>query len=107
MELAPPATLSRLFVERAVGLVFSVAVAWAGSIVIDLLADRWQARLDPRMQAVRYSVLPLGRQVFKILLTSGYAGAEPEARSARAEFPFIAKPYRAPALGRKLKEDSG
>jgi CheY-like chemotaxis protein len=44
------------------------------------------------------------RPDIKILLTSGYAGAEPEARSARAEFPFIAKPYRAPALGRKLRE---
>ncbi len=44
------------------------------------------------------------RPGIKILLTSGYAGAEPEARSARAEFPFIAKPYRAPALGRKLRE---
>lgn len=68
MELAPPATLSRLFVERALGLIFSLAVAWAGSVAIDLLADRWQSRLDPRMQAVRYSVLPLGRQVVKILL---------------------------------------
>ncbi|HEV2100040.1 MAG TPA: PAS domain S-box protein [Stellaceae bacterium] len=44
------------------------------------------------------------RPDIKILLTSGYAGAEPEARSARAEFPFIAKPYRAPALDRKLRE---
>jgi CheY-like chemotaxis protein len=40
----------------------------------------------------------------KILLTSGYAGIEPVALAARREFPFIAKPYRAPTLGRKLME---
>ena len=41
------------------------------------------------------------RPDLKILLTSGY---EPGARAARKDFAFIAKPYRAPALGRKLRE---
>ena len=30
--------------------------------------ERWRSRLDPRMQAVSYSVLPLGRQVLKLTL---------------------------------------
>src|SRR5579871_5869434 len=66
IELAPPATLARLYIERALGLVFSLALAWAGGVVIDLIAERWLARLDPRMQAVSYSVLPLGRQMLKL-----------------------------------------
>ena len=68
MEFAPPATLSRTFLERALGLIFALAAAWAGAIAVDLLAERWRSRLDPRMQAVRYSVLPLGRQVLKLAL---------------------------------------
>src|SRR5579864_1520157 len=66
MELAPLATLARLYVERALGLIFFLAVAWAGAVVIDLLTERWRSRLDPRVQAVSYSVLPLGRQVIKL-----------------------------------------
>ena len=66
MEFASPATLSRTFLERALGLILSLAVAWAGAVVVDLIAERWRSRLDPRVQAVSYSVLPLGRQVLKL-----------------------------------------
>jgi|SRR5579871_589062 len=66
MEFASPATLSRTFLERALGLTLSLAVAWAGAVAVDLIAERWRSRLDPRMQAVSYSVLPLGRQVLKL-----------------------------------------
>ena len=68
LELAPPSTLPRLFIERALALIFSLGVAWAGAVVIDLLGERWRARLDPRVQAVSYSVLPLGRQMVKLVL---------------------------------------
>jgi MscS family membrane protein len=68
IEFAPPAAISRLFLERAVGMIFILALAWAAAIVIDMFADRWNSRLDPRMQAMSYSVLPLGRQVLKLLL---------------------------------------
>jgi MscS family membrane protein len=68
MELAPPATLSRTFIERALGLAFFLALAWIGAVVIDLVAERWLLRLDPRVQAVSYSVLPLGRQILKLSL---------------------------------------
>ena len=68
MEIAEPSTLPRLFVQRALGLIFFLAVAWAGTVVVDLVAARWHSRLDPRAQAVSYSVLPLGRQVLKLLL---------------------------------------
>lgn len=67
-EIASPSTLPRLFIERALGLIFSLAIAWAGTVVVDLLAKRWHSHLDPRVQAVSYSVLPLGRQVFKLSL---------------------------------------
>jgi MscS family membrane protein len=68
MEIASPSVLPRLFIERALGLIFSLAVAWGGAVVIDVLAERWHSRLDPRIQAVSYSVLPLGRQVLKLSL---------------------------------------
>jgi MscS family membrane protein len=66
LELAPPATLSRTALERALGLAFSLTLAWGGAVVVDLVAERWRLRLDPRVQAVSYSVLPLGRQVLKL-----------------------------------------
>jgi MscS family membrane protein len=68
IEIAPPATLARTFVERGLGLIFSLTVAWTGAVLVDLIAERWRSRLDPRAQAVSYSVLPLGRQVLKLSL---------------------------------------
>jgi hypothetical protein len=68
MEIVRLATLPRLYIERALGLIFVLAVAWAGTVVIDLVSERWHSRLDPRVQAVSYSVLPLGRQVTKLLI---------------------------------------
>jgi MscS family membrane protein len=68
MEFASPATLSRTFLERGLGLILALVAAWAGAIAVDLVADRWRSRLDPRMQAVSYSVLPLGRQVLKLAI---------------------------------------
>jgi len=68
MQIAPPSTLPRLFIERPLGLIFILAVAWAGASAVDLIAERWRSRLDPRVQAVSYSVLPLGRQILKLSL---------------------------------------
>lgn len=66
LEFAPPSTLPRLFIERALGLVFILALAWVAAVIVDLAADRWHAHLDPRIQSVSYSVLPLGRQILKL-----------------------------------------
>jgi MscS family membrane protein len=68
MEFASPATLSRAFIERGLGLILALAAAWAGAVALDLIAERWRSRLDPRMQAVSYSVLPLGRQILKLTI---------------------------------------
>lgn len=68
MELAPPSSISRLFVGRGLGMLFAIGLAWAGAELIELAGARWQSRLDPRVQAVSYSVLPLGKQVFKLSL---------------------------------------
>jgi len=68
MQIAPPSTLPRLFLERALGLIFILALAWAGMVVVDLIAERWSSRLDPRVHALSYSVLPLGRQILKLSL---------------------------------------
>ncbi|MEO7143892.1 MAG: hypothetical protein ABI165_10380, partial [Bryobacteraceae bacterium] len=68
MEFAPPSVMPRLYIGRALGLIFFLAVAWAGAVAVDLIAERWRSRLDPRVQAVSYSVLPLGRQIVKLSL---------------------------------------
>lgn len=68
VELAPPATLPRLYIERALGMVFFLALAWAGAVIVDQIGERWRSRLDPRVQGVSYSVLPLGRQMLKLFL---------------------------------------
>ncbi len=66
LELAPPSPLPRLFLERTVGLGFALGLAWVAAVIVDLIAERWHSSLDPRVQAISYSVLPLGRQVFKL-----------------------------------------
>lgn len=66
LEYASPATLSRTFIERALGMSIALALAWAGAVAVNLIAERWRSRLDPRMQAISFSVLPLGRQILKL-----------------------------------------
>jgi MscS family membrane protein len=68
MELAPPSAIVRLYLGRALAMAFLLGLAWAAAVVIDYVAERWRSRLDPRMKAMTYSVLPLGRQVVKLLL---------------------------------------
>src|SRR5580692_3246604 len=68
MELAPPSALPRLYLERAIAMAFFLGIAWAGAATIDFVTERWRSRLDPRMKAMTYSVLPLGRQIAKLAL---------------------------------------
>ena len=68
LELAPPATLSRVFLERALALVLALGLAWVGAVMVDLFTERWRRRLDPRLHGVSYSVLPLGRQIVRLSL---------------------------------------
>jgi MscS family membrane protein len=68
MEWAPPSAIPRLFLERALGLAFALGLAWTGAAIVDLVATRWHSRLDPRVEVMSYSVLPLGRQILKLTL---------------------------------------
>jgi MscS family membrane protein len=68
MEFAAPASLPRLLIERALALTLSLGLAWAAAAAIDVAAARWHAGLNPRVQSVGFSVLPLGRQVAKLAL---------------------------------------
>jgi MscS family membrane protein len=68
LELAPPATLSRVFIERGLVMMLALGLAWTGAVMVDLFAERWRLRLDPRVDGLSYSVLPLGRQIFKLSL---------------------------------------
>ena len=68
MELAPPSSLLRLYIERGLQLVFALAIAWGLAVIIDLLVARWRSRLDPRLAGISYSVLPLGRQILRWII---------------------------------------
>jgi MscS family membrane protein len=68
LELAPPATLPRLFIERTLAMMLALGLAWVGGVVLDLFAERWRVNIDPRVHGVRYSVLPLGLQILKLSL---------------------------------------
>src|SRR5215469_2935306 len=68
LDVAPPATLSRLFIERALAMIFALALAWTGSVVVELFAERWRVRINPRVHGVSYSVLPLGLQILRLSL---------------------------------------
>jgi MscS family membrane protein len=68
MEFASPATLSRTAMERGLALIFVLGLAGLGAAVVDFAGERWRSRLDPRAQAVSYSVLPLILQVLKLSL---------------------------------------
>ena len=68
LEFAPPATLSRVFLQRALTLALVLTLTWMGATLLDAFVERWRARLDPRINGVSYSVLPLGRQIIKLSL---------------------------------------
>lgn len=68
LDVAPPATLSRVFIERALALIFALGLAWGAAVLVDVLSERWRLHLDPRRHGVSYSVLPLGQQISKLAL---------------------------------------
>jgi MscS family membrane protein len=68
IEFAPPSAIVRLYLERSLTVAFVFALAWAGATVIDMVSERWRSRLDLRMKAMTYSILPLGKQVLKLFL---------------------------------------
>ena len=65
MEVAPPSSLLRLYIERGLQMLFVLALAWALTVIVDLLVARWHSRLDPRVAGISYSILPLGRQILR------------------------------------------
>ena len=82
-----PEALAMLNRDNSVDLLFTDIVMPAGMSGTDLA--RQASRLRPDL---------------KVLLSSGYAREANQSRSARDDFPFIAKPYRPTALGKKLEE---
>jgi CheY-like chemotaxis protein len=82
-----PEALAILRRNRTVRLLFTDVVMPAGMSGIDLA----------RAACLR-------RPGLKVLLTSGYPGDEIKLHELQAEFPFIAKPYKAATLGQKLEQ---
>ncbi len=82
-----PEALAILSRDQPVDLLFTDIVMPAG--VSGTALARQASRLRPDL---------------RVLLSSGYAREANQLRSARVEFPFIAKPYRPAALGQKLEE---
>jgi len=82
-----PEALAILDRDHSVDLLFTDIVMPAGMSGTELA--RQASRLRPDL---------------KVLLSSGYTREANRWRSGRAEFPFIAKPYRPTTLGEKLEE---
>jgi len=82
-----PEALAILNRDHRVDLLFADIVMPAGMSGTELA--RQASRLRPDL---------------KVLLSSGYTREANPWRSARVEFPFIAKPYRPTTLGKKLEE---
>jgi PAS domain S-box-containing protein len=82
-----PEALAILSRDQPVDLLFTDIVMPAGISGTDLAREASRLRPD-----------------LKVLLSSGYAREANQSRSARVEFPFIAKPYRPAALEQKLEE---
>jgi PAS domain S-box-containing protein len=82
-----PEALAILSRDQPVDLLFTDIVMPAGISGTDLAREASRLRPD-----------------LKVLLSSGYAREANQLRSARVEFPFIAKPYRPAALEQKLEE---
>jgi CheY-like chemotaxis protein len=82
-----PEALVILDRDHSVDLLFTDIVMPAGMSGTELA--RQASRLRPDL---------------KVLLSSGYTREANRWRSGRAEFPFIAKPYRPTTLGKKLEE---
>jgi CheY-like chemotaxis protein len=82
-----PEALAILNDGHSVDLLFTDIVMPAGMSGTDLA--RQASRLRPDL---------------KVLLSSGYTREANQWRSARSDFPFIAKPYRPTTLGKKLEE---
>jgi CheY-like chemotaxis protein len=82
-----PEALAILNDGRSIDLLFTDIVMPAGMSGTDLA--RQASRLRPDL---------------KVLLSSGYTREANQWRSSRAEFPFIAKPYRPTTLEKKIEE---
>jgi CheY-like chemotaxis protein len=82
-----PEALAILNRDNPVDLLFTDIVMPAGMSGTELAREASRLRPD-----------------LKVLLSSGYTREANRWRSAGIEFPFIAKPYRPTALGKKLEE---
>src|SRR5215469_1342564 len=82
-----PEALAILNRDRSVDLLFTDIVMPAGMSGTELARRASNLRPD-----------------LKILLSSGYTREAAQSRSGLLDFPFIAKPYRPAALGKKLQE---
>ena len=82
-----PEALAILNRDRSVDLLFTDIVMPAGMSGTELAQRALRLRPD-----------------LKILLSSGYTRETAQSRAGRLRFPFIAKPYRPAALGKKLEE---
>jgi len=61
-----PSALPRLYLERAVGLLFSLGVAWLLAQFVELTMRHLRATLGDKFQTLSYSVLPLLSRALKI-----------------------------------------
>jgi MscS family membrane protein len=68
MEWFDPSALLRLYLGRALALLFFVGIFWLCGAIIDVIVVRLRARLEAKHRAFSYSVLPLTGRVTKVVI---------------------------------------
>ncbi len=68
MVWTEPSALPRLYLERALGLLFSLGVAWLLAQLVEFTMRHLRAALGDKFQTLSYSVLPLLSRVLKITI---------------------------------------
>jgi MscS family membrane protein len=68
MAWMEPSALPRLYLERALTLLFSLSLVWLSSQVVDLANRHVRSVLGGKFQTLSYSVIPLASRVIKLCI---------------------------------------
>jgi MscS family membrane protein len=58
----------QLYLNRGLGALFLIGVAWLGAAIVDVVVSRLHSRLESKHRAFSYSVLPLTSRVLKLAI---------------------------------------
>ena len=68
VEWLAPSALLRIYLARALALLFFWGIFWLCAVIVDVIVRRLRARLEVKHRAFSYSVLPLAGRVAKVAI---------------------------------------